>query len=66
MWAKNGKALKITLVLAVTCAIFMISPLGASALPLDPFADGSVLLNVSYAETGGDWKFTYSFSQRGS
>jgi len=56
----NGKALKITMVLAITCAIFMISPLSARALPLNPFLDGSLLMNVSITEMGSDWKFTYT------
>jgi len=60
MRTRNQKALRITMVLAVTCAIFMIGPLSASALPLNPFLDNSLLMDVSYSETGSDWTFTYS------
>jgi hypothetical protein len=60
MRTKNGKVLKITMVLAITCAILMISPLSARALPLNPFLDGSLLMDVSITEMGSDWKFTYS------
>jgi hypothetical protein len=49
------------MVLAMACAIFMISPLTANALSLDPFSDGSLKMEVSFAQYGtDDWEFTYS------
>jgi hypothetical protein len=59
MRTRKGKALMITMVLAMACGALMISPLNASALSLDPFGDNSVSMSVSYLETGGDWEFTY-------
>jgi len=56
----SKNALRIVMVLAITCAIFMISPLSAKALSLNPFSDSSLLMDVSYSEVGGDWKFTYN------
>jgi len=60
MRTRNGSVLKIAMVLAMTCAIFMISPLSARALSLDPFGDASLLMDVSYEKLVDDWIFTYT------
>lgn len=60
MQKRSNRALRIVMVLAITCAIFLISPLSARALSLNPFSDASLLMDVSFSEAGGDWKFTYS------
>jgi len=64
MAVRKGKISKITVMIAMLFAIFMVAPLNAQALQLDPFNDQTLLMDVSFQKISGvgGWDYVYTYT----